>query len=175
MSNVLLLRPKCCAMEAGQRRFPRIRSLTPPDMPFQGASVYPVGVSRSMEPCGGDIRFCRKAAFQLSEIQNEFFRKALSWYVVVSSPQHAETTAFLSGFPIGGIHSQNILLVIPLELQKKHQPFSMTQPRFNASDVNILSPNISKNCLLLPHHIEMLCIGCVLKMVDAFFLEVSKE
>ena len=95
--------------------------------------------------------------------------------MVVSSPQHAETTAFLSDFPIGGIHSQNILLVIPLELQKKHQPFSMTQPRFNASDVNILSPNISKNCLLLPHHIEMLCIGCVLKMVDAFFLEVSKE
>ena len=59
--------------------------------------------------------------FRLSEIQNEFFRKALSWYVVVSSPQHAETTAFLSGFPIGGIHSQNILLVIPLELQRNNQ------------------------------------------------------
>ena len=42
-------------------------------------------------------------------------------YVVVSSPQHAETTAFLSGFPIGGIHSQNILLVIPLELQRNNQ------------------------------------------------------
>ena len=35
----------------------------------------------------------------------------------------------LSGVPLGGIHSQGIWLVIPLELQgKKHQPFSMAQP-----------------------------------------------
>ena len=35
----------------------------------------------------------------------------------------------LSGVPLGGIHSQGLWLVIPLELQgKKHQPFSMAQP-----------------------------------------------
>ena len=47
--------------------------------------------------------------------------------MVVSSPQHGENTAFLS---VGGIHGQGLLLAIPLELQgKKHQPFSMTQPK----------------------------------------------
>ncbi len=36
---------------------------------------------------------------------------------------------FSQDFPFGGIHSQGILLVIPLKLQeKKHQPFSRTQP-----------------------------------------------
>ena len=30
-------------------------------------------------------------------------RKALSWHVVVSSPQHSEHTAFFSGFPLDGI------------------------------------------------------------------------
>ena len=36
-----------------------------------------------------------------------------------------------SGFPLGGLHGQGILPVIPLELQgKKHQPFSITQPCF---------------------------------------------
>jgi len=37
------------------------------------------------------------------------FLKALSWYVVASSPQHGENTAFLSSY------SQGVLLVIPLE------------------------------------------------------------
>ncbi|WP_302554297.1 hypothetical protein [uncultured Bilophila sp.] len=47
--------------------------------------------------------------------------------MVVSSPQHGENTAFLS---VGGIHGQGFLLAIPLELQgKKHQPFSMAQPK----------------------------------------------
>ena len=50
--------------------------------------------------------------------------------MVVSSPQCDENTAFFSGFPLGGIHGQGILPVIPLELQgKKHQPFSITQPQ----------------------------------------------
>ena len=39
---------------------------------------------------------------------------------------------FLSGFPLGGIHGQGILPVIPVELQgKKHQPCSITQPYFS--------------------------------------------
>jgi len=42
-----------------------------------------------------------------------------SWHVVVSSPQHGEHTAFFSSFPLGGIHGQSILPVIPLGLQKK--------------------------------------------------------
>ena len=49
--------------------------------------------------------------------------------MVVPSPQYGENTAFFSSFPINGIHSQGILLFLPLEFQgKKHQPFSMTQP-----------------------------------------------
>ncbi|WP_302553188.1 hypothetical protein [uncultured Bilophila sp.] len=57
------------------------------------------------------------------------FYLALSEYVVVSSPQRGENAAFFSSFPLGGIHSQGILLVVPLGLQgKKHQPFSMVQP-----------------------------------------------
>ena len=66
---------------------------------------------------------------------NHFYRTeplfwALLWYVVVSSPQHGENTAFFSNFPFGGLHSWGILLIIPLELQRKrHQPFSMAQPK----------------------------------------------
>ena len=61
----------------------------------------------------------------------------LCQYVVASSPQHGENVAFLSSFPLGGIHSQGILPVIPLELQgKKHQPFSRTQPILKALDLN---------------------------------------
>ena len=37
----------------------------------------------------------------------------LSSYVIVSSPQCGENPAFSFGFPLGGIHSQGILLVIP--------------------------------------------------------------
>ena len=47
-------------------------------------------------------------------------------YVVVSSPQCGENTAFFSCFPLGGSHGQGIFPVIPLELQgKNHQPFSI--------------------------------------------------
>ncbi|WP_302553489.1 hypothetical protein [uncultured Bilophila sp.] len=54
-------------------------------------------------------------------------------YVVVSSPQCGETYGFFSSFPLGGIHGQGIFPVIPLELQgKKHQPFSIAQPRKKA-------------------------------------------
>ena len=59
--------------------------------------------------------------------------------MVVSSPQRGEDTGFLSGFPIIGIHSYGILLVIPLELQEKSinyflwhrqtkQPYAMAEP-----------------------------------------------
>ena len=37
-------------------------------------------------------------------------------YVVVSSPQCGENTAFFSGFPLGGNYGQGIFPVIPLEL-----------------------------------------------------------
>ncbi|WP_337432056.1 hypothetical protein [Bilophila sp.] len=48
--------------------------------------------------------------------------------MAVSSPQRGGNTAFFLQFPLGGIHSQGILPVIPLELQgKKHQSSSMTQ------------------------------------------------
>ena len=47
------------------------------------------------------------------------FGKALLKYVVVSSPQRGENAAFFSSFPLGGIHSQGILLVVPLGLQGK--------------------------------------------------------
>ena len=39
--------------------------------------------------------------------------------MLVSSPQRDEDIAFVSVFPLGGIHSQGILLVISLELQGK--------------------------------------------------------
>ncbi|WP_337430591.1 hypothetical protein [Bilophila sp.] len=47
------------------------------------------------------------------------FYLALSEYMVVSSPQRGENTAFFSSFPLGGIHSQGILLVIPLGSKEK--------------------------------------------------------
>ena len=51
--------------------------------------------------------------------------------MVASSLQHGGNADFFSIFSLGGIHSQGILPVIPLELQgKKHQPFSRTQPLF---------------------------------------------
>ena len=50
-------------------------------------------------------------------------------YVVISSPQHGENTAFFSSFSLGGLYGWDILLVIPFELQEiRHQPFSMIQP-----------------------------------------------
>ena len=70
--------------------------------------------------------FFRKAAPW--ETVDAFF-EALLWFVVVSSPQCGENTAFFFGFPLGGLHCQGIFPVIPLELQgKKHLPFSITQP-----------------------------------------------
>ncbi|WP_302553631.1 hypothetical protein [Bilophila sp.] len=39
--------------------------------------------------------------------------------MVVSSSQRGEHTAFFSGFPIGGIHAQGLLPVIPLKFQGK--------------------------------------------------------
>ena len=70
--------------------------------------------------------FFRKAAPW--ETVDAFF-EALLWFVLVSSPQCGENTAFFFGFPLGGLHCQGIFPVIPLELQgKKHQPFSITQP-----------------------------------------------
>ncbi|WP_337431523.1 hypothetical protein [Bilophila sp.] len=36
--------------------------------------------------------------------KNLIKRKALFWFVVVSSPQCGENTAFFSGFSLGGIH-----------------------------------------------------------------------
>ena len=69
--------------------------------------------------------------------------------MVVSSPQCGEKTAFFSGFPLGGIHGQGILPVIPLELQgKKHQPFSITQP-FNTSFQPVI--RMGKPSILLLH------------------------
>ena len=38
---------------------------------------------------------------------------------------YGETTDVFSSFSLGGIHSQGIVLVIPLEFQIKHQPFPM--------------------------------------------------
>ena len=50
-------------------------------------------------------------------------------YMVISSPQHGENTAFFSSFSLGGLYGWDILLVILFELQgKRHQPFSMIQP-----------------------------------------------
>ena len=70
--------------------------------------------------------FFRKAAPW--ETVDAFF-EALLWFVVVSSPQCGENTAFFFGFPLGGLHCQGIFPIIPLEFQgKKHQPFSITQP-----------------------------------------------
>jgi hypothetical protein len=79
--------------------------------------------------------------------------------VVVSSPQHGETTTFFSSFPLGGIHAWGILLVIPLAFQGiKHQPFSMTQPFAKVSsrplpktagteDFNVFSRWLNPSCL----------------------------
>ena len=39
--------------------------------------------------------------------------------MAVSFPQDDEHAAFSSVFPVGGIHSQGILLVLHLELQEK--------------------------------------------------------
>ena len=69
------------------------------------------------------------AAVSLQELIGRFYCSESSFfkwfgfviYMVVLFPQYAENTAFLSDFPIGGIHSQNILLVIPLELQRNNQ------------------------------------------------------
>ena len=59
--------------------------------------------------------FFRKAAPW--ETVDAFF-EALLWFVVVSSPQCGENTAFFSGFPFGGSHGSGILPVVPLELEK---------------------------------------------------------
>ena len=94
-------------------------------------------------PASGGTPRLRTAAAESAGIANRgcfpaFWGKALPSYAAVSSPQRSENTAFLSffllslslsGVPLGGIHSQGLWLVIPLELQgKKHQPFSMAQP-----------------------------------------------
>ena len=50
--------------------------------------------------------------------------------MAVSASQYGENTAFSPVFPLGGLHGRGILLFIPLELQeKRHQPFSRTQPK----------------------------------------------
>ena len=70
-------------------------------------------------------------------------------YVVVSSPQCGENTAFFSCFPLGGNHGQGIFPVILLELQgKKHQPFSITQP-FNTSFQPVI--RMGKPSIILLH------------------------
>ena len=43
--------------------------------------------------------------YEGGKIDTDIIKKALSWYVVVSSPQHGEHTAFFSNFPFGGLHS----------------------------------------------------------------------
>ena len=69
--------------------------------------------------------------------------------MVVSSPQRGEDMGFLSGFPIVGIHSYGILLVIPLELQGKSinyflwhrqtkQPYAMTEPSKKGPPSNVV-------------------------------------
>ncbi|MBS6141657.1 MAG: hypothetical protein KH745_03530, partial [Bilophila sp.] len=69
--------------------------------------------------------------------------------MAVSSPKCGENTAFFSVFPLGGNYDQDILLVIPLELQgKKHQPFSITQP-FNTSFQPVI--RMGKPSILLLH------------------------
>ena len=91
-------------------------------------SLYRVPPERNQ---GTEI-FCLRHAVLISSrfsTNESRIKKALLSFVVVSSPQCDENTAFFSGFPLGGIHGQGIFPVIPLEFQgKKHQPFSMTQP-----------------------------------------------
>ena len=63
--------------------------------------------------------------------------------MVILPPQHGENAAFLSSFPVVGIHSWGILLVIPLGLQgKKHRPFFMVQPKIKYQPFPIVQPRI---------------------------------
>ena len=49
--------------------------------------------------------------------------------MVVSFQQYAENKDFFSNFSADRLHDWSILLVIPLEFQKReHQPFSTAQP-----------------------------------------------
>ena len=41
------------------------------------------------------------------------FVLALSWHMVVSSPQYGENTDVFSSFPVDGLHTWDMLLVIP--------------------------------------------------------------
>ena len=66
--------------------------------------------------CPVPVRAAGQKERGCSPLPQNFF-PWLCQYVVASSPQHGENAAFLSSFPLGGIHSQGILPVIPLELQ----------------------------------------------------------
>lgn len=48
----------------------------------------------------------------MGKVRQIFMGKALSEYVAVSSPQHGESTAFLSVFPLGWIIDHNLLQAI---------------------------------------------------------------
>ena len=62
--------------------------------------------------------------------RRRFLGKALLEHVVAPSPQCGEKYSLFFCVPLGGIHGQGILPVIPLEFQgKKHQPFFRTQPK----------------------------------------------
>ncbi len=55
------------------------------------------------------------------------YLKALSWSMIISSPQYNENTAFFSSLSVDGLHDWDILLVIPLKLQKtKYRSFHNT-------------------------------------------------
>ncbi|WP_337430930.1 hypothetical protein [Bilophila sp.] len=62
------------------------------------------------------------------KIKTPPFSNAPLWNVVVSSPQHGENTAFFSSLFVRRLYGLGVLPVIPLGLQKKHQPFPEIRP-----------------------------------------------
>ena len=68
--------------------------------------------------------------------------------MVVSSPQRGENTAFLSSFPLGGIHSQDIFWGYSFGTsRKKHQPFPMTRPKIKI----LYLQHVVKNTQVYPY------------------------
>ena len=57
--------------------------------------------------------------------------------MVVLSPQYGENTDVFSSFPVDGLHTWDMLLVIPLEFQEiKHQPLAL--PCFQSEYILVL-------------------------------------
>ena len=74
----------------------------PVGAPQQALFLYPPPNPAQRAPAS--LAFCQDGVFLLQHAAPYLFSFGSVIYVVVSSPQCGENTAFFSGFPLGGLH-----------------------------------------------------------------------